>query len=81
MSEFYLHVPFTRYYFAFGFFLLRRIPLAAGLSALEYHFYFITSGTSSASRQGISASSRQVPWLRISELKAGSKNQLEQCFH
>lgn len=63
------------------FFLLRKVLLVPGLSALEYYFYFITSGSPSANKQGISSSSRQTSWLRISELKAGSKNQLEQCFH
>lgn len=77
----YLHMPSTGYYFAVVFFLLRKILLVPGLSALEYYFYFITSGSPSANKQGISSSSRQAPWLRISELKAGSKNQLEQCFH
>lgn len=73
--------PYTGYCFAVVFFLLRKVLLVPGLSALEYYFYFITSGSPSANKQGISSSSRQTSWLRISELKAGSKNQLEQCFH
>lgn len=73
--------PYTGYYFAVVFFLLREVLLVSGFSVLEYYFYFITSGSPSANKQGISSSSRQTPWLRISELKAGSKNQLEQCLH
>lgn len=57
----YLHMPFTGYYFAVVLFLLRKVLLVPGLSALEYYFYFITSGSPTANKQGISSSSRQDP--------------------